>query len=44
MGTARDVRTLLQLYADGLRPIVDQPSPFDYAAGVDHAASAHPPS
>jgi zinc-binding alcohol dehydrogenase/oxidoreductase len=32
MGTARDFRDMLQLYADGLRPVVDSVLPLDDAA------------
>lgn len=31
MGTANDFRDMLQLYADGLRPVVDSVLPLDNA-------------
>jgi len=40
MGTSRDFRAMLQLYADGLRPIVDQAMPLDQAADAHRRMEA----
>ena len=40
MGTRRDFRAMLQLYADGLRPIVDQAMPLDQAADAHRRMEA----
>jgi zinc-binding alcohol dehydrogenase/oxidoreductase len=34
MGSPRDFAAMLQLYADGLRPVVDQVLPLDQAAAA----------
>ena len=40
MGTRRDFTAMLQLYADGLRPIVDQTMPLDQAADAHRRMEA----
>ena len=40
MGTRRDFRAMLQFYADGLRPIVDQAMPLDRAADAHRRMEA----